>query len=303
MKRVLKWIGSVLGGLVALILLVAVIGYVRGSSIVNKEYEVQPASIPIPSDEKAIARGEYLVSVWLGCQDCHGENLGGQEFINEPGFAALYAPNLTSGNGGAAASYSDEDWIRALRHGIRPDGTNLIIMPSEFYTRLSAEELGVVVAYVRSLPPVDNETPDREVFTPPRLLLGLGMLPPNFIPAEVIDHDAPPPAMPEVGANVAYGDYRANTCRSCHGEELAGVPADPQAGLPIDTPNLTPGGDLGGWTEEQFLTAVTTGVTPDGRQLNPELMPWPGFANASEEDLRAIWLFLQSLPASESNAG
>ncbi len=98
---------------------------------------------------------------------------------------------------------------------------------------------------------------------------------------------------------VEYGDNQATTCKSCHGLNLVGAPADPQADSPA-VPNLTPGGEIVGWTEADFLTTLTTGVTPAGHELD-QAMPWQAIGTADQNDLQAIWLYLQSLPATPIN--
>ena len=98
---------------------------------------------------------------------------------------------------------------------------------------------------------------------------------------------------------VAYGEYLVNTagCRTCHGVELSGGdPSDPES---PPGPNLTPGGELGLWAEADFINTLRTGVTPAGRQLNPEFMPWESTAKLTDDELKAIWLYLKSVPAVE----
>jgi hypothetical protein len=119
---------------------------------------------------------------------------------------------------------------------------------------------------------------------------------PSLIAAQVIDHDAPRPTAPAPGVTSEYGRYLAEVCTLCHGENFAGG-TEPGAGL-----NLTPGGDLGDWSEADFIQTIRSGVNPNGKQLNPELMPWKRIREMSDEELRAIWLFLQSLPPVETPA-
>ena len=87
-------------------------------------------------------------------------------------FMLLNAPNLTRGAGGVAAGYSDDAaWVRAIRHGLNPQGRALVIMPSEVFYFLSDEDLGALVAYVKSLPPVERSfaapQPSVAQFAPP----------------------------------------------------------------------------------------------------------------------------------------
>ena len=113
-----------------------------------------------PSDSASIARGEHLVRALVKCVDCHGEDLGGTKMLEDPAIGTLWAKNLTRGRGGIAADYDDAAFERAIRHGLRPDGVRLVVMPSEEYQRISDEDLGAVIAYIKSVPPVDRETPD-----------------------------------------------------------------------------------------------------------------------------------------------
>jgi hypothetical protein len=145
----------------------------------------------------------------------------------------------------------------------------------------------VVIAYLKALPPVDNVLPQKQLGWVARYYV---LTTPDLLSAATIDHNAPPPDAPEPGLTVEYGSYLAVSCGFCHGEDLAGG-LEPGAGL-----NLTPAGDLGNWTEEDFIRALRTGYRPDGRQLKRDLMPWDRIGEMSDLELRAIWLYLQSLP-------
>jgi mono/diheme cytochrome c family protein len=298
MNKILKWLGILVGVLVGLALVIAIVGTVRSNGLLTQEWSFEPDAIQIPTDAESVAKGQYLVEHFMLCADCHGPDLGGSELFNpENGPGMLWAPNLTSGNGGIGGTYTDADWLRTLRHGIRPNGENLIIMPAEFYTRVDAGEIADVIAYLKTLPPVDREIPTRSLAFMPKVMLGLGVIPASeLLPAHKIDHDAAPVAAPPRGVTVEYGEYRAMVCAACHGPDLAGMPADP-SGEPGASPNLTPGGELLGWTEADFLNTLKTGVTPSGQELNPLEMPWQRIGSADVEDLQAIWLYLQSLPA------
>jgi mono/diheme cytochrome c family protein len=122
-------------------------------------------------------------------------------------------------------------------------------------------------------------------------MMAVGMFPP--FPADQIDHASPPPAAPARGATAAYGEYLTRTCTECHGAELAGASFGPP-GQEVTTPDLTPGGELAGWSEQDFLTTLRTGVAPGGHKLNEE-MPWKYFGQMTDEELRAVWLYLRSL--------
>jgi mono/diheme cytochrome c family protein len=298
MKKILKWLGILVGALLALVIVLVIVGTVRANGVLTKEWTYSADSIAIPTDSESIARGEYLVEHFMLCADCHGADLGGQDLFGDEGPGTLWAPNLTSGSGGIGGSYADADWLRSLRHGIRPNGENLIIMPAEFYTKVDAGEIGAVIAYLKTLPPVDRQIPARSLDLMPKAMLGLGVFPASeLIPAYKINHDAAPLVAPAPGVTVEYGEYRAEVCKACHGPDLGGM-VDGQTG--DITPNLTPGGELSGWTEANFLSTLRTGVTPSGHELDPMAMPWERVGGADAADLEAIWLYLQSVPAVES---
>ncbi len=298
MKKALKWIGIALGGLVGLLVLSLVVLYAMGSSRLNKTHEIQVENIAIPTNESAIVRGQHLVETFTLCQECHGDSLEGKVFIEAPMMATVYAPNLTSGQGGVGAAYADADFVGAIRHGVNPQGRGLMIMHSDVFHNLSEEDLGAVIAYVKGVPPVDNEVPERRLLPLGRILVALGLFDSEtipFIPAERIDHSAPFVEMPEQGATAEYGQYLMSItlCSMCHGPDLRGGPALEPESPP--GPNITGYGAPGGWSEEQFVSTIRTGVTPYGKTLDPAFMPWDVFAKITDEELGAMWRFLASL--------
>jgi hypothetical protein len=126
-------IGRIFGVLLGMFVLAVIAVYVYSESCLNTTYDVPLAAIPIPSDSQTIARGQHLVATIGFCGDCHGENLAGKIMENNPLLGRLVAPNLTSGKGGASRTLSDADFVRAIRHGIKPDGKPLIVMASNVF--------------------------------------------------------------------------------------------------------------------------------------------------------------------------
>ena len=179
--QVLKWAGIVIGGLVGLVVVALVVVYFVGGGRLSKTYDIQVAPVAIPTDDVAIARGKHLAESAVLCQECHGENLQGDILEDDLVFGRIVASNLTSGKGGIGGRYSDEDFVRAIRHGVRPDGTPLIIMPSEFFNKLGEADLGAVIAYIKSLPPVDNELPGTTAGPLARLIVLLAARPRNTV--------------------------------------------------------------------------------------------------------------------------
>jgi mono/diheme cytochrome c family protein len=293
MKRLLKWAGIGLGGLVGVLLLAGAVLYGVSQYRLTKRYDVQPAAVALASDPATIERGRHVAAV-RGCADCHAASFGGQMFIDEPIVARLYASNLTAGRGGVGGSYSERDWVRAIRDGIGPDGKPLLFMPAHEFNVMSDEDVTALVAYIRSRPPVDNEPVANRVGPIARLLFLKGDLP--LVPAELIDHDAPRPAPPVPGPTAEYGKYLASGCVGCHGDGLSGGPipgAPPGMAVPVNiTPHAT---GIGSWTESDFFTAMRTGTRPDGTAIEPD-MPWRALAELSDDELRAVWLYLRSVP-------
>jgi len=299
-RKILKWIGIVLGSLVGLLVLAFVTLYLIGGAKWNRirwNYDVPVETIIVPTDQASIARGEHIATIHM-CRSCHMEALSGQS-ETVPGFITLSFPNLTAGAGGVGATNTDEDWVRAIRHGVGHDGRGLALMPARFFYYLSDEDLGALIAYLKSLTPVDHEMPPTDLGPLGRVMMALGQLPPGMaLPnVTVIDHYSPRPVAPEPDVTVEYGMYLARVCAECHAEDLNGQTIE-IGGSPLLTPNLTPRGELGFWSEEDFIATLRTGMTPSAHQLK-DVMPWKYFGQMTDEELRAVWLYLQSLPALE----
>ncbi len=294
MKRVMKWIGIGIVVLLSVLVVGAVIGQFTGQNRVDKAPEVATRPVAAATDAASMARGEHLVNAVAGCRMCHGDNLEGQPFLEDEMGINMPAPNLTSGAGGVGATYSDADWELALRHGIGGDGRVLAIMPSSFYAHFSDEDLAAVIGYLKSVPPVDNELGGRTFGFPGGLMALVGFN--EFTHLGRIDHANVGTFAPPEGATADYGQYLVSvaSCRECHGSNLAGITGE---NGPPPGPNLTPGGELAGWTEADFITALRSGQTPEGEQLDGEQMPWPLFGQMSDTELQAIWAYLHSLPA------
>jgi len=294
MKKLLKWIGIILAGLLGFLIVAAVILYFVGSAKFGKKYDVPVETISIPSDTNAVQRGEHLATIFL-CTRCHSEDLRGQVYFDAPGLLSIPTPNLTSGDGGVGSFYTDKDWVRAIRHGVSPDGRALFLMLSNAYQYLGEEDLSALIAYLKTIPPVDNKLPKRRIEPLAYVMMGAGLFPP--FPVDQIDHAHPVPVQPQPGTTVAYGEYLSHTCTECHGTNFNGAPFGPP-GQEVFTPNLTPSGELAFWSEQDFFTAMRKGRTPNGHQLKED-MPWKYYGQMTDEELRAVWLYLQSLPKLE----
>jgi len=284
MRKVLKWIGIVLAGLIGVIVVAAIILSIVGNAKLNETVDVQAETIQIPTDATARERGEHLVK--SACVSCHGADLSGEPLLDNPPIGRLYASNHT----GMGETRSDEEMVLAIRHAVGQDGRQLMIMPSESFINFSAEDLGSIIAYLKSVPATGEETPERSLGPLGRVLIAAGMFG-NVFPAEFIDHDQPFVEMPTIGANKEYGKYLTGMCSSCHGADLSGaVPPDPES---PPAPDLTSSGAMASWTEEDFLRVMRSGVAPDGRAISPDYMPWQSFGKLDDEELQALWIYLQ----------
>jgi len=274
----------------------------------NKYFGVVALSLVIGAQhagaqDDPVARGKYLVEGIMGCGNCHtpagpdgpmaGQELTGQLVAKEEAFTAI-APNITPAS--RIADWSDAELARAIREGIRPDGSLIgPPMPFPMYRGLDDEDLAAVVAYLRTVPPVESD-PGQSVYNIP--------LPPAYGPP--VD-SATAPAR---GVTVEYGAYLAGPvahCMECH------TPLGPQGPM-LDTDlgrggfefvgpwgvsvaaNITTHEDgLAGYTDEELAAMITTGVHPDGQAMMAP-MPYAYFAKMTDEDLQAIILYLRTLP-------
>jgi cytochrome c553 len=288
LKRVLRWVRNGAIVLTGLLVLALATLYVLTERKFRRHYDVTVQALTIPNDEASLARGKFLVDNVTNCHDCHGTDLGGK-LLFDGGIlmARLTGPNLTRGKGGIGSQYSDTDWLRALKHGLRRDGSPLVIMPAQFFSALTESDMAAVIAYLKTLPPVDRELPSITVGPMGRLLV---MSEDKLIPAQIVDHTKPLIAALPVEL-VARGEHLAGIagCRGCHNPDLTGGGGPPPGGA-----NITPVG-IGTWTKEDFFRTLRTGRTPDNRMLS-ESMP-RGLGNMADEDLDAIWAYLKTVPA------
>jgi cytochrome c553 len=289
MKRLLKWL--LMGVAAIAILVVALIAYVYIATgrLMARTYVVEAPSVAIPSDPASIARGKYLAEKVAVCTECHGADLGGKVVQDNAAFGRLVSANLTRGQGGLPADYSDQDFVRVLTHGVKRDGRSVIFMPSMDYV-FTPEDLGAIIAYVKSMPPVDRTVPAMSVGPLPRALGLIGNFP--LASAARIDHGAPRlAARPNPADAVAVGKYLVSSagCYGCHGAQLVGG-----SGPPPGAANITPVG-IGGWSERDFTVALRTHRRPNGSAID-EAMP-RAYGDMSDEDLARIYAFLKTVPA------
>jgi mono/diheme cytochrome c family protein len=258
----------------------AVVGlYVLAGMRLDERVAAPAESVSVPSDFSALQRGQHLASAVARCVQCHGPNLAGSVLSDSARVGRIVAPNLTRGSGGIGAARSDADLGRAIRHGLDPQGRPLLSMPSDDYSGMGDADLGAIVAYIRSVPPVESRLPPSDIRPVGRILFALGRLP--LLPSSNIDQFATRPPAPQPGVTPAYGAYlsRIAGCASCHGP-----------------------GFSTSFAEADFLRVMRTGTLPDG-SIVATAMPWQYFAQMTDDELRAIWTFLTASTQGRSPTG
>lgn len=294
MKSIIKWLSSILGGILGLVLVSGLILYGMGQLRLKKTYSSSPQPVKIPTDEESLEEGKRIFQ-YRGCEACHGEELQGLVYLDNPAIGEVITPNLTNGEGGIGNDRSGLDLIRAIRYGLRPDGTPLLFMPSTEFYYLSDQDLGLIMAFIQSRPAVDNQPDPSELSTPGFIAMNLTKAI-TFLPAELIPHNEDPPPPPVPGLTEEYGEYLALSCPVCHGLTLSGgeIP-----GFPPEWPatgNLTPGkgSRLKSWGEAGFREIIREGEK-HGRAIHPDYMPWTSYRHMSDLELRSVYLYLLSL--------
>ncbi len=293
MPRWMRWTGYAVGTVV--LLAGAAVGYVYAASThkANKRYDIPATPITIVHDSATIARGRHFATAIGKCVECHGDDLGGKVLVDDPALGIVIPPNIT--NGGLLPSYSDAELVRVIRQGIKRDGRSAIVMPSDDYQYLTDEDVGAIVAYLRTVPAVTRDP------GPTRLrLVGRTLVATNLVPlyaAERTSRTYRAPARLEPDTSLTYGAYLANTggCTGCHGPGLGGgpIPGMPPEAAPAA--NLTPTG-IGHLSDAQLERILRSGERPDGSTLKPD-MPWRYTALMSDLEMRATIKYLRSVPA------
>jgi mono/diheme cytochrome c family protein len=286
----------------------------------DRTFDAPEPELRASSDPALVEQGRYLVYGPAHCSYCHtpkadwprldaGEQVplvGGYEWQLPLG--VLRSPNITPDVETGIGRYSDGQLARMLRHGVRPNGQ--VAFPIMEFQNLSDQDIVAVLSYLRSVAPVRNVVPDHDWN-----VLGKGLLAMVIKPAG--PSGQPPVQSPAPGVSIERGAYLANAvanCAGCHsprnladgsytGPRFSGgtmeVDGDPDHVFGV--PNLTPDaatGHIASWSEERFLARFRAGVGHPGSH-----MPWQAFARMSDDDIRSIYLYLNSLDPMENATG
>ena len=312
MRKALKILAIIIG-----VLLIAVAGI--ASYLKFGLPDVGPApDIKVAKTQEAVARGEYLAHHVMICMDCHSTRdwsrfsappiegtlgKGGDIFDRNMGFPGVYyARNITPYGIG---DWTDGEVFRAITSGVKKDGSPIFpVMPHKSYGQLAEEDIYAVIAYLRTLAPIENKVPDPESDFPMNFII-------NTIPAKARLTDKPATSNP-----VAYGKYlvTAAACFDCHTpfeggkfeeeKAFAGGRSFPlPAGL-LTSANITPDSEtgLGSWSKETFIqkfsmyrdSAVANKKLDFMKEFNT-IMPWTVYSGMTDDDLGAIYAYLRTL--------
>lgn len=289
-KRFLKITGIVLASLIVLALLAYLFIYLDMHSRLNKQYAFHKDDIMIIKDSASVANGSHLVVI-RGCVDCHGANFGGKIMNDDAMLGRIAAPNLTHGNGGLPAGYTNADWLLALRHGVNIQGKPLVFMPSHETTLFSKNDVNDIIAYIQQLPPVNNTLPENRIGPVIYVMSYLDKFP--LLSVEKIDHSKAMERTKFVAGSIEQGKYLSITCKSCHRDNMKG--GEPLAPGLLPVPDLTSTGAAGRITLQQFTKALRTGVKENGVQMSNDNMPWKMTSHYSDDEVQALYNYLKSL--------
>ena len=292
MNKIIKIVGG------SLVVLAVGMGVTAGAAMLlserkmNRVVDVKVGSVDLASITPNMQRGEYLF-LTRGCSECHGAKGEGRLLIDDKssGFY-VYTPNITRGGSGAAATYTDTDWVALLRHGLKPARTPVFVMPSEDYAQMADEDVAALVAYIRALPLSPERKGEIRIPLMLKALYAFGI---STDAAEKIDHTQPAPARVPNDLH-SQGEYIAKTCAGCHGAGLAGgkIPGAPPS-WPAAA-NLTSAAD-GAMTRytsaEQFREMMRSGKRADGTTV--AVMPFESLRAMSDAELDAVFGFLKTL--------
>lgn len=316
MKKLLKIFGGILA-----VLVIAITGLLTYISTALPNVEPAP-DLKIELTDERIKKGEYLANTVYVCMDCHSDRdyskfaltikegtygKGGNLFGTEMGLPGnYYAKNLTPYHLG---DWTDGEIFRAITTGVNKQGDALFpIMPYTNYRQVDPEDIYDIIAYLRTLEPIEHDVPESSSNFPMNFII-------NTIPSETEFT-----TKPDISDQVAYGKYlvTAASCADCHTpmDKGAAIPGMAFAGgmdfpLPdggiVTSSNITKdiNTGIGTWTERAFIARfksfqdsanVINKAQVKPGDFNTE-MPWRFYSEMSEEQLSAIYAYLLTVPA------
>jgi cytochrome c553 len=301
----------------AIILIALLISFSVFYSCNNSTKETTAETSSEDSLKAKVERGSYLANHVAMCMGCHSERditkfalplVAGKEggghvmpFGKAEGVPGeVTPPNITPF---ALKDWTDAEIVRAVTQGINKKGDTLFpLMPYHSFSRLVKDDIDAIVAYIRTLKPVESVMPARKLEITPSMF---GPLPENTLATN---------KKPDPSDKVKYGEYliTAAICGECH------TPMGPQGPdfskaysggflfdigiFKVTVGNITPDSatGIGTWTEEAFVQKFKTNAAQTAKGENPgkfnTIMPWSMYAGMKEEDLKAIYAYLRTVP-------
>jgi mono/diheme cytochrome c family protein len=286
MRGIVRWLRVGLFSVTLLLIVASAVIYLLSERILRRTYAEPQVDIAVPRDSQSIIEGRRL-SMVRGCSgDCHGMEIEGGVFIDNVLVARLVAPNLTV----AVRKYSNVDLARIIRRGVRPDGSSVIGMPSEMFSGLTDEDLGKILAYLRSVPPHPGPAPERRLGPIARVAFVAGKLRPA---AELVREAASPTSTyQQDGDSTAAGGYLARTsCSECHGLDLRGGDNAPDLRI------------AAGYSFEAFTDLMRSGTALGNRELPLMSRVARGrFSHFTDQELRDLYTYLVTAMAKPRSA-
>ncbi len=280
MNRLLRILARGAAGIVILVLLSAAAIYIASEGLLRRTYDVALVPVVVPADAESIAEGRRLATI-RGCNDgCHGKGVSGGMLFDGPWYYGdMVAPDLSR----VAATHTDAELARVIRHGVRRNGRSTFGMPSSMFFHLTDADLGVIIAFLRSLPP--GSGPETSVRFGPLARLELVMKP-YYAYAMEIERDSPWATEAELQGTIGRGRYLALTaCTECHGMNLKGSDDG-------SAPDLVA---AGAYTPAQFERLMREGVAIGEREL-PMMseVARVRFSQFRDDEVRALYDFLSA---------
>lgn len=268
-------------------------GYVQANARIHRIYQPEIAGYWADAPPGDPVRGARFVNGVVRCGECHAPDLGGKVVVDS-GLGTIVAPNITAG-GRRVGTYDLDDWIRAIRHGVEPDGRGLWLMPVTRLRNIDRRDLADMVAYLQTTRSVGRQPGESELSLFGKTAVGYGRIP--LIAAETLSSattvEATEPRLPvAVGPTVVYGRYLAEIagCAECHGADLAGLAIDE-----MQAPALR-GGNAATWELETMTRLMRTGQRPDGSSVDDNLMPIRDYMLLTDLEIEALWRFIRAPP-------
>lgn len=280
MKKFLKWLGFVVAGFAALACVAGTFVFFASERALSRRYTaVDDRPLTVTSDAAGIAAGRHVAQL-AGCLHCHGDKLNGGLVDDIPNLVRLVAPNISV----LLPDYTDAQLATVLRKGVKRDGSSVVFMPSEMYRHMTDEELGQLIAYLRTIPATAEGVQEKtQVRIIGRVLLATGEFKPSALAIETL----PPPANSfDAGDPLGRGRHLTMSfCSECHGQNLEGF-------APINAPPLAV---VKGYSIEAFSKLMHDGVALGDRPL--KLMgptSQARFSNFTSDEVAAVHAYLQS---------